>query len=546
VSFLLIPYTYIYIYIYIYRNRMNHPNTFNTTINPAPIKLNHNVKVLLWLTGFFGIADSIWTGTIMTTLIYFLSGKSNTVVGYVEAAFGISVLLCVYLIGYYADKYSRSTVIFAGGIITIVAAITTSVVVYYAVESDLNQKHTNKVDWSIYTLGGCMAIWGVCSAIGWGPTQALYADSIPIGHRSKWYTYSWMVYLFATIIGPIITISIFQVYGDHWHPHQLRNVIWSGMIIELFCAVPMFLFDDSKALTHELNEKIDQDNIDPVALCNDNNNTIITRLDEGDLTNTIINTDKNNSCTITNITCLGIQKKHIPWICFINNLIVAIGSGMTVKYFPLFFKETCHYSPSQVQLVYIAVPISMATLSGIGTFISKYIGRIPTILLVRAIGIGLLVSMSYGVGRVKPDVLAVIYVLRTGLMNAIYPLEESILMDSVPENTRARWKGIESISQFGWCGSAVLGGILSDRYSYSFVFLITAILQLFGSLFLILIHPLMPNENHEKSEAHTVKKNVVSDNTIILKDNETGLFKQSMYSNCDNHTLNNERIPLLG
>ena len=36
-------------------------------------------------------------------------------------------------------------------------------------------------------------------------------------------------------------------------------------------------------------------------------------------------------------------------------------------------------------------------------------------------------------------------------------------MDFVPKNERARWKSLESVSQFGWCGSAVLGGYLADK-----------------------------------------------------------------------------------
>ena len=47
--------------------------------------------------------------------------------------------------------------------------------------------------------------------------------------------------------------------------------------------------------------------------------------------------------------------------------------------------------------------------------------------------------------------------------NATYPLSESILMDFVAKEFRARWKSLESVVQFGWCGSAVVGGWLGDR-----------------------------------------------------------------------------------
>ena len=55
-------------------------------------------------------------------------------------------------------------------------------------------------------------------------------------------------------------------------------------------------------------------------------------------------------------------------------------------------------------------------------------------------------------------------------------------MDYVPKNTRARWKSLESVSQFGWCGSALAGGLLADRYGYARTFAITICLQASGVL----------------------------------------------------------------
>ena len=55
-------------------------------------------------------------------------------------------------------------------------------------------------------------------------------------------------------------------------------------------------------------------------------------------------------------------------------------------------------------------------------------------------------------------------------------------MDYVPKNTRARWKSLESVSQFGWCGSALAGGLLADKYGYARTFAITICLQASGVL----------------------------------------------------------------
>ena len=57
-------------------------------------------------------------------------------------------------------------------------------------------------------------------------------------------------------------------------------------------------------------------------------------------------------------------------------------------------------------------------------------------------------------------------------------------MDYVPKSTRARWKSLEAVSIFGWCGSALIGGVLADNYGYPRTFLITIALQASGVLFL--------------------------------------------------------------
>ena len=52
--------------------------------------------------------------------------------------------------------------------------------------------------------------------------------------------------------------------------------------------------------------------------------------------------------------------------------------------------------------------------------------------------------------------------------------------DGVPEATRARWKSLESVSQFGWCGSAMVGGVLADKFGYARTFVVTIALQVGG------------------------------------------------------------------
>jgi hypothetical protein len=81
-------------------------------------------------------------------------------------------------------------------------------------------------------------------------------------------------------------------------------------------------------------------------------------------------------------------------------------------------------------------------------------------------------------------------------------------MDFVPKESRSRWKSLESVSVVGWCGSALLGGFLSDKFDYSITFLFTAVIQFTGALIYLSIIGLVPREG-DQDNASSVKPEVV-------------------------------------
>jgi len=102
----------------------------------------------------------------------------------------------------------------------------------------------------------------------------------------------------------------------------------------------------------------------------------------------------------------------------------------------------------------------------------------------------------------RPWLMVTIYIIRTGLMNCTYPLQVSIMMDCVPPSSRARWKSLEAIGVLGWSGSAALGGILADKYSYSRTFLVTAGFQFTSCLILSTLIRVVP-VSEKQLEAET-------------------------------------------
>lgn len=74
-------------------------------------------------------------------------------------------------------------------------------------------------------------------------------------------------------------------------------------------------------------------------------------------------------------------------------------------------------------------------------------------------------------------VIVPVYVVRTALMNSTSPVKRAVFMEHVPIEMRGRWSAFESLTRFGWSGSAFIGGLCVDRYGYGATFLVTACLQ---------------------------------------------------------------------
>jgi MFS family permease len=451
-------------------------------------RLNHNVALNLLLCILYGLSDSLWGGTVIVAFLKRLGHNRNSPVGDVEAASGLAALISALPIGYLADKIGRDKVIrFGGALLFITAVLHVSLLEWIGVDDDAATKKD-----AFWLLAAVMALWGIGGGIVTGPAQALYADSTPAGSRSTYYVYLFTCYSLASCVGPLVSIVLFQTIGDEWDLYHLRIVLYVGLSFELINAVIMMFFDDTKALDEQksadceeseiaspnIEEETDQEQAFPQSL-----------VEQSDAAATLDEPHEDRSRIMVQ------RRKFIPYINFASQLIFGIASGMTIKFFPLFFKDEVNMSPSQVQLIYVIVPIGIVCCSVIGKKLaSTGFGRVQSSLLLMVLGVSALYAMVFlkSYLDVHPFVLVPVYIMRTSLMNAPYPLQESILMDYVPKSERARWKSLDSVSGFGWCGSAALGGWLTDRYDYTFTFLITAMLQTVGILVYALLLPLVP------------------------------------------------------
>ncbi|KAH8060982.1 major facilitator superfamily-like protein [Aureococcus anophagefferens] len=315
-------------------------------------------------------------------------------------------------------------------------------------------------------------VWGGSNTKGIsnGPAQALLADSVPTGQRSKFYNWLFVSYIVPSLLGPVISVVYFEVKGNDWSMGALRDLMCLGLVLEVPVGLLSCLFRDDKALGAESDAVQDRRASD------------FSETPSGDFVSlTDVEDWKEGEPPKEGGAPAGAPEPpaadeeneklaadprvaRVPYVVFATDLVVALGSGMTVKFFPLFFKNDCGMSPASVQGIYAVLLLRLGGLCCFGAMV-------------------VLFDRGFAAGHAKWAIVAFYYVVRTALMNCTYPLEESILMDYVPKHTRARWKSLESVSMFGWCGSALAGGVLADKFGYTRTFLITIGLQGTGMLF---------------------------------------------------------------
>ena len=441
-----------------------------------------NVRLAMALVAASGVADSVWSAAVLSAYLFLLERGSNRAVGLAEALSGAATLLTALPVGFLADKYSRAGVIAGGGVVMLAAA---GVTLYALLDVAGGRAYA--------AICGAMALWGVGGGIVTGPMQALFADSVPRGERSRAYTRLFSAWLVPSCVGPAISAAMFARIGDSWTLEQLRPIFLTGIALEVPVAVLMFFFRDMAQ------EEGEASGDEAPAEGGGKGETGAAEPAEAPEW-------AGAGGAATSWGCLG--RKHIPVVMFASDLLVSLGAGMTVKFFPLYFKSNVGLSPMHTQLIYVVVPLVMAAFAGAAQRASRVLGRAQVMVLFRLTGVaclGAMVLLAEVARCERWEVMVPIYLVRTALMNSVTPVEQSLLMDCVPKNTRARWKSLESVMQFGWCGSAVLGGVIADKFKntdrsgYTQTFAFTCALQLAGTLIGLLLLPLVPRQERPRS-----------------------------------------------
>jgi len=390
-------------------------------------------------------------GALFDAYLLQLGGDhGNILVGTVESVRGLLQMVLSYPLGMLADKMPRVRLckynipFFSLGFVLLMSGIWMD---------------------NRYLIFIGMAIWAPCMQCWFSSSSAIVADSCTPETRTATIATMSNVQLIGGAAGPLVqVICLFGLGQDHWDFQLLHLVLGLGCIIWPFVVMGTFTFTELEPL-----EKTGA---------------------------------KGRSRFLT--TDLERPLLNVPirwWLAIalqVSTTVTAIGAGMTVKFFPLFFKQEYNFGPRDLCLLSFAYPLAMAAMQRVSLAASVKMGRLEASLLFHALGTLTLFALC----AAKPLYLALpLYFLRGALMNAKGPIITAITMDLVTSNMRGRWSSIQSIAGFSWSGSAFIGGWVAQAHGYRASFGLTAVVYTIAGLMMIPIMLIFPNDR-EQSALH--------------------------------------------
>jgi MFS family permease len=189
---------------------------------------NHNVVLSLVWCVIAGTADSIWTSVVLSGFLLALSssmGKAsegNTLVGIAEAVQGLTQLVTALPVGYYADRFGKAHAVrFGGYLMTATIAITLWALIVVKRDAEEN---VQRATFGYWVLVVALGLWGIVNGISYGPSQALFSDSIPKGKRSEMLTWLYSCYMLSSSVGPIVSIILIITVSskaEDWSIHEI-------------------------------------------------------------------------------------------------------------------------------------------------------------------------------------------------------------------------------------------------------------------------------------------------------------------------------------
>ena len=409
-------------------------------LRPSP-----NIRLALIFTFFAGVGRGIWSFTVLSGYLFAIT-RSNSEVGLAEGIQGVAQLIAAVFAGRFIDKWRRSDWMLQIG--SCVGLLAVAALLFTLFSSDSSFVGHQR----FVLMSACLGAFGAYQGIWNTALETIFADSVPTGRfRDKVNTQKFVLTLVSTCSGPLLANIYFYTYGaDDWREVALRDVFIIGIAL---CAPPMLMLCFFR----------DEDTLGASADAVDMRTpaTVVEAFADDVEASGILNDNANTS------------QKFVLYIVALNDLVGGLGSGMSIKFFPLYFKSR-GLSPSDVNWIYITAPIVMALGSKLATRNSKIYGRGRVAMCFGTLGAAGMAGLGVLNLPSNSNTLCIALYFLSCAQHCCRPIKKSLLMDFCARENRGFWNAVDSITRFGWSGSAVLGGFLVDRYDYGATFLATS------------------------------------------------------------------------
>jgi MFS family permease len=421
---------------------------------------SRNINLILAFTLFAFAGRSLWSQSVLSTLVYLLQNDNPEAVGFITGVMGMTQLIAAFPTGVLADRHRRDSMLKISSFVGFVAVAVTLVSVWKE---------------SYIWLTVALAVWGTFWGIASTSLSALFADSIREGDRSFYFTKRSIILKLGNCTGPFVALILFAALGDHWTIRDCSIVMGVGQIV---CLPAMFLLcclnDDDAIIQNEQSQEVEGST---------------DEMEYSIPESTILERETRENSFSKYCCCCIPEHRFIPVLIATADVLSGLGSGLSIRYFPIFFFEHVKLSPIIVQILYIISPIGQAVLMHGGqVVVSRNVGRCKTSVALKWTGIACMLLMIGAYTFHFPTwVVCFFYLLRTSFMNATSALTKSLLMDAVPKHERAKWSALESVNMFSWSGSAAIGELLVGYKGIIFNFLVTGSVQFLGTVPLVLL-----------------------------------------------------------
>lgn len=434
---------------------------------------NRNVAADLWRVTCATMLKPFSGNMLTTVLLYMIMDGSTAYVGYGTAAGSAARLLVAVPIATWTDKSKhKQKVVQVGSMVTLIYIASSLWSIQYIfqhfsnVELNSSEPHAGACLTCFYLFLLSRILGGISLNFSSSPTAAIVGNSTLLGDRMRINAVKQMISSGSEILGQVILALLFWYQGNVWTLSLVGMTIACGDAGLVSVAFWMCKFEDRYMYADG------GGTLPPSA-----KNTAV------DATETIkINYFKKESELSW---WAWLEARQMPLRLSIANLLWMIGDGLTSPFWTLLFMNQYELSPTALLFVQLLVPITGLIAAPISMRVSACIGRTETLMVVGVTVAADMVVMAWLLSSTYDKLLVpmlLLYTMQNLAINSAFAPMNSLIMDTVPPNERARFDALFTIHLVNFSASAVVGGYVIEAYGYGQTFCLTAIFNVLAVL----------------------------------------------------------------